>query len=241
MFGEHLEIDSQWVMLHQFAMLTEIEPILYDCCINSRVCYTGQYENDNHCRFCQQPRRRNRKPQRTFLYLPLIPRLQGYFQSKRKIELLSYRSKFVSTPGKILDVFDSGHYQHLLTTDVVIDGHRQDYHYFNSPWDIAFSFCADGYLLFKRQRGGPSATPLILQLYNLSPTTRTHNDNLVCLGVIPGPSAPKDISSFLAPFDAECVKLAYGVLTFNAATMTQFLLHAYRLGTLGDMVAINSN
>ena len=239
-FGDYFDIDSEYVAMHRFALLTEIEPVLYDCCINSCLCYTGKYKHDQSCRFCGEPRTRGGKAQCQFSYIPLIPRLQGYFQNPAKIKSLLYRDQYEHVPGRIGDVFDCQHYRDLLGKKVVIDGHEQDYHYFNSPDDIAFSFCADGYLLFKRRRSGPSATPLIIQIYNLPPTIRTHIPSLECVGVIPPPRAPKDLPSFLFPFDEECVKLAYGVRTFNAATKANFPMRAYRLFTLGDMVSINA-
>ena len=122
----------------------------------------------------------------------------------------------------------------------MIDGHEQEYCYFSNPHDIAFSFCADSYLLFKRKRNCPSATPLIIQIYNLPPMIRTHLPNLLSLGVIPPPHAPKDLPSFLFPFNEECAKLAYGVHTFNAITKSHFPMRAYRLFMLGDMVSMNA-
>ena len=239
-FSDFLDIDSEYVAMRRFALLTEVEPVLYDCCINSCLCYTGKYKHNKSCRFCGQPRTLRGRPQRQFSYIPLIPRLQGYFQSEAKINALSYRDNYVHFPGRIRDVFDCQHYRGLLGKKVVVDSHEQAYRYFSNPTDIAFSFCADGYLLFKRRRNGPSATPLIIQIYNLPPTIHTHLPNLICLGVIPPPHAPKDLGSFAFPFDEECAKLAYGVRTFNAATKSHFPLHAYRLFTLGDMVSINA-
>jgi hypothetical protein len=204
------------------------------------MCYTGHYRHDNICRFCGEPRKRGGKAQRQFSYLPFIPRIQGWFQSRAKIETLLYRHQFEFTPGRKKDVFDCDHYWELCRTKVTVDGHEQDYCYFNSPFDIAFSFCADGYLLFKRRRKGPTATPLMIQIYNLPPTIRTHLSSPVWLGVIPPPHAPKDLPSFLFPFDEECAQLTYGVHTFNAATESYFPLRAYRLFTLGDMVSINA-
>ena len=238
--GGFMDIESECVALRRFTLLTEVEPVFYDCCINSCMCYTGRHKHETHCRFCNEPRIRGGKVQRHFSYLPLIPHLQGWFQSEAKIQSLLYRDHFEYTPGRIKDVFDCEHYRRLLDTKVVIDGHEQEYCYFSNPYDIAFSFCADGYLLFKRKRNGPSATPLIIQIYNLPPMIRTPLPNLVSLGVIPPPHAPKDLPSFLFPFDEECAKLAYGVHTFNAVTKSHFPMRAYRLFTLGDMVSMNA-
>jgi len=66
----------------------------------------------------------------------------------------------------------------------------------------------------------------------------THINNLLCVGVIPGPHQPKDLESFLSPLDAECADLAFGIPTFDAAQKTLFDLHAYFLFKLGDIIAI---
>src|ERR1700691_3610602 len=55
-FSNYLDIDSEYVALRRFALLTEIEPVLYDCCINSCLCYTGKYKHYSRCRFCNEPR-----------------------------------------------------------------------------------------------------------------------------------------------------------------------------------------
>jgi len=34
-FGDFLDIDSEYVAMHWFAILSEVEPVYYDCCINS--------------------------------------------------------------------------------------------------------------------------------------------------------------------------------------------------------------
>jgi hypothetical protein len=74
-----------------------------------------------------------------------------------------------------------------------------------------------GYLLFKRSRAGPSATALLVWNYCIKPEVRTHLNGmgLMSAGLIPGPHPPKDMRSFLIPYDEECVQLAVGVRTFN--------------------------
>ncbi|KJA13855.1 hypothetical protein HYPSUDRAFT_151081, partial [Hypholoma sublateritium FD-334 SS-4] len=79
---------------------------------------------------------------------------------------------------------------------------------------------------------------ILLQLYNLPPEVRTHIGRLMCVGVIPGPRAPKDLASFLLPLDDECAKLAHGVSTYDCSEDCLFDLHAYNLYPLGDIIAI---
>jgi Transposase family tnp2 len=238
-FKNKLEIDSEWVILHRLAVLADVEPVYYDCCINSCMAYTGQYEHHEACDYCRQPRYgKKRRSRRVFMYLPLIPRLQAMFQSKEKIGFLSYRHQFEHEPGRIRDVFDGSHYRSLLRSKVVVDGVERPYHYFSGKDDIALALSVDGYLLFQQQRRGPSATPILGQIFNLPPQIRCHFQELLSLGIIPGPRLPKDYASFMVPVDNELAELAYGVQTFNAIDGLLFDLHAYCIQKHGDIVAI---
>jgi hypothetical protein len=126
----------------------------------------------------------------------------------------------------------------LCRKKVTIDGREMPYRYFSQDTDIAFATCLDGYLLYKRKRGGPSATPILIKLYNLPPEVRIHMHRLLCLGAIPGPKSPKRPETFLYPLDQERVDLAIGVKTFDCRTKAYFDLRAYNLFTLGDIIAI---
>jgi hypothetical protein len=141
----------------------------------------------------------------------------------------------------VRDVFDSEQYKNLCDQYVKIDGVSYPHKYFSGKHDIAFSLCTDGYLLFgkRSKRSGPSATPIILQVYNFPPTIRTHMIKLICLGVIPGPKPPRDWRSFLVPVDDELACLAHGLVTYDCVAKENFILHGYLLYELGDMVAIN--
>jgi hypothetical protein len=77
--------------------------------------------------------------------------------------------------------------------------------------------------------------PILLVNYNLPPDIRNHYQNLICLGII---HKPKDLASYLAPFDDECAELAMGIRTFDATTEEIFYLHAYTILGHGDIVAI---
>jgi hypothetical protein len=63
--------------------------------------------------------------------------------------------------------------------------------------------------------------------------------HLICLGVIPGPCIPKDITSFLSPLNDELVRLALGVSTFDTVDRWHFDMQAYIIMKLGNIIAIN--
>lgn len=237
-FRDQLQIASEYTIFRRMQTLSGVKPISYDCCPNSCVAYTKKFIHYQACPFCNEPRFKNGKARRSFVYFPLIPRLQGYFRSTEMVEKMSYRSCYQLQPGKIADVFDGAHYQRLLRHRVIVDGVKLGHRHFSGPHDIALSLCTDGYLLFRRRRKGPSATPILIQNYNLPPQIRTHLRNLICVGIIPGPKQPKDLESFLSPLDDEAAELAYGVKTFHAVEQMSFDLHGYFLFKLGDIVAV---
>lgn len=74
--------------------------------------------------------------------------------------------------------------------------------------------------------------------YNLKPQVRFCLENLICLGVIPGPLQPKDIGSSLRPFIDELEDLARGVPAYDTLRNHPFCVHTYLLDCFGDMPTV---
>ncbi|QRV98769.1 Transposase family tnp2 [Ceratobasidium sp. AG-Ba] len=154
-----------------------------------------------------------------------------------------YRARHPDTIG---DVFDGEIYQTLRQTQVKPD---DDYRYFDNPSDIALGLGTDSFSMFKRRRrkGKSAAWPLILTNYNLHPSIRTRLENIICVGVIPGPNECKDINSFLVPLIEELLELAEGVDTVRVAVgdeallgdILNFKLRAFLIILFGDIPAIS--
>ncbi|KAB5591318.1 hypothetical protein CTheo_5234 [Ceratobasidium theobromae] len=126
---------------------------------------------------------------------------------------LRYRLEVESehVDGVVMDVFDGTRYRELRETQVSED---DQYKFFDNPEDIALGLSTDGFTLFKqRRRGHSTAWPIILINYNLSPKIRTQLENVMCVGIIPGPQQCKDISSFLVPLMEELLELEGGIVT----------------------------
>ncbi|KAF8752888.1 Transposase family tnp2 [Rhizoctonia solani] len=197
------------------------------CCINSCIAYTGVYQRLELCPWCGEARytahRKNpvrRVPRRTFHYLPLIPRLINLFRSPPMAELLQYRSRRRPKPNTLSDIFDGRYYLQLLQDNT----------------DMALGLSTDGVGPFKTRK--QQCWPLIIINYNLPPSIRTRLENILCLGVIPGPRTPKELDTFLEPFIDELEELARGVPAFNAANRHPFVLRAYLIAAFGDMPAV---
>jgi len=74
---------------------------------------------------------------------------------------------------------------------------------------------------------------LIIFNYNLPPDVRFHINNILALGVIPGPKKPIDADSFLWPLLQELFKLSVGVRAFDILTGKIFALHAFLIIAFG--------
>ena len=219
--------------------LAGIEPELYDCCPNSCCCYTGPHERLRECPYCKEPRfRSDGKPRKKFTYIPLIPHLEAFARNQSMATKMKYRgAEHVHEPGKSSDIFDGLNYQNLRREHVEVNGRRFEHKYFDDERDIALGLSTDGFAPFKRRKN--TAWPLIIFNYNLPPEIRFHIDNILSLGVIPGPKKPVDVDSFLWPLIKELLRLAAGVRAFDILTSKVFALRAYLILVFGDIPAVS--
>ena len=65
-----------------------------------------------------------------------------------------------------------------------------------------------------------------------------HSENILTLGIIPGPKKPRNIDSFLTPLTDELFQLASGVEAYDVLTESTFNLHAFLL-VFGDFLAVS--
>jgi hypothetical protein len=209
---EELGIPSEFIAWRRLRVLSGLELCLYDCCVNSCVCFLGKYRDLQACPFCNEARYTAAgKVQHFFRYTPLIPQLQALFQCPKMVADLWYRlrAERVYDPNVIQDVFYGDNYCSLRGTQVSPDS---EYQAFSHPNDLALGLSTDGFTLFKQRRHGRStAWPIILIIYNLHPRVRTRLENVICIGDIPGPTQCKDLNLFLIPLIEELLQLESGV------------------------------
>src|SRR5258705_6260759 len=105
----------------------------------------------------------------------------------------------------------------LCQTQVMINGAGLDHHFFSNIQDVALGLMLDGFQIFKAQRdGGTTCWPLIALNFNLPPEIHTWLLHLIPLSIIPEPTGPQDLHSFLQPFVHACNKLTARVWAFNS-------------------------
>lgn len=218
--------------------LTNLEPRFIDCCISSCMAFTGQYSELTNCKYCSKPRWRSKRqtmedvaakkavepdkstPFRSFIYIPLIPRLRYQYQSPRR----SYT----------LQTYCKTYFEHLLDEPfTAIDDwwaakrYRDLRHQglFTQPTDLAFAIHYDGVQAV--QQTNFATAPVILINYNLPPATRYKKRNIILSLIIPGPNAQEDIDSFHFPLVKELKLLGSGVQVFDSFRQRDFMLQAW--------------
>lgn len=211
---------------------------LYDCCRNSCCCFVGPNLSRTHCPYCQSPRyHADGRAVKQFMYFPVIPRLKSMATNKQMSLLMAYRKEFQPVPGTYRDVFDGTHYQQLRGKSVSSGaGGCRELPIFGDGRDVALALSVDGFCPFKRRK--QSCWPIILFNLNLPPDIRFHLEHILCVGVIPGPKAVKDIDSFLYPLVEELLKLEKGVSAYDILSDSMFTLRAFLILVFGDMPAV---
>jgi hypothetical protein len=171
----------------------------FACCLNSCICYTGPYAKLDECPKCKMLRLdESGQARQMFSYMPLIPHLCALMSNHTYATCLQYHADEhakAHIPGMTTDVFDGLHYRSLLGEHVIVGDQRLSHKYFLDHRDIALGFATNGFAPFKKQKH--TVWILLIFNYNLPPDQRFQKDNILCVGIIPGPKKPWDADSFI--------------------------------------------
>jgi len=192
-------------------------PIQFACCINSCVCFTGLHTNLDRCLKCKTSHLdKSGQARQTFSYMPLIPCLCALMSNRTYAAHLQYcADKHAKThiPGITMDIFDGQHYCLLLGEHVVVGDQYLAHHYFSDHCDIVLGFATNGFTPFKKWKH--TMWILLVFNYNLPPDQCFQQDNILCVGIIPGPKKPCNADLFIYPLLQELLKLASGVSIYS--------------------------
>ncbi|KAF8688032.1 Transposase family tnp2, partial [Rhizoctonia solani] len=234
----HTNIPSLKEIRRQMLALSALKPVDYHCCRNSCVCFTGYLNNISECPYCRSPRLNPAgAPYAVFSHIPLTPQLLAMFRNPSTYEKMLYCLRHLKDGEIIKDVFDGLLYEYLRQTCVSVDGEKFPFKHFEDFCELALMIMLDGMAPFKKRKH--SCWPIIIINFNLAPDIRMHQDNIICVGAIPGPHSPKDINSFLQPLIDELSELAKGVEAVDVVRKEVFSLCAHVIAAGGDLPAIS--
>jgi hypothetical protein len=223
--------------------LTGLSSQLVDRCPKSCMAFTGEFKDELFCTYirdrqkkpCGQPRYdRNGCPKAQMIYTPIAPVIQSFYSNREMAEAMHYRHlhlqealkkmKSDSPPTEYSDFSNSiNHINHFCDSDL-----------FQNETDTAITISGDGAQLTMKKQS--DVWVLVVTILNLPPDMRSKAANIIIPLVIPGPSSPGNVESFIYVLYEELAKLSVGVWTKDALSGNFFLLKVYLCGVLGDML-----
>lgn len=232
------ELPSLRKRYNRLQSVSGIRPRLLDCCRNSCIAFTGDYEDLSQCLVCQSERYRDattKKPYQQFIYVPLVDRLRLQYKCRRRaFTLQTYCKPFFDNyntlePGSLLNDWWAGaRYAEIRAKGML-----------STPRDIALQIAADGVSATKISF---NLMPVVLFNLNLPPQTRYQLRNVLTSLIVPGPSKVKqhNLDSFLHPLIEELKELGdVGSLdTVDAFRGEKFTLKAWPVLITGDGPAV---
>ncbi|CAE6441230.1 unnamed protein product [Rhizoctonia solani] len=234
----HTSIPSLKDIRRQMLALSALKAVDYHSCRNSCICYAGYLKDLNECPYCHSLRLNPAgAPYAIFSFIPLIPQLLAMFRNPATYNKMLYRSQHIKDGEAIKDIFDGLLYEFLCKSRVFVDGEQLPFKHFEDFRELALMIMLDGMAPFKKRKH--SCWPIIIVNFNLKPNIRMHQDNIICIGAIPGPHSPKDLNSFLQPLIDELVQLAKGVEAVDVVRKEVFSLRAHLIAAGGDLPAIS--
>ncbi|KIM36857.1 hypothetical protein M413DRAFT_31260 [Hebeloma cylindrosporum] len=181
----------------RIACITGVYAIIKDMCPNSCIAYTGPFKALDHCPRCNETRNDPSKqsPRQQFYMLPIGPVIQAMKRQKLTAEKMDYFNQ--KTQEALKELQRSGSLERLddicCGTDILTQVHEGKI----SGTDTVLMFSLDGAQLYRNKVS--DCWIYIWIFVSLSPDERYKKKFVIPGGVIPGPSKPKIVESFLFP------------------------------------------
>lgn len=214
------------VTRNRLANRTNIHHIRYDVCIRNCFCYAADPEADT-CPHCDTPRSpADFRDRVTYDHIPIIPRLRLRYSDAEFAEtVMKYRASVMKLYKDTLETKKT-----KVTTDFwtgQLHAEQLEAGKFDQATDMGFAFFTDGVQIFK-SRVSFTVWPLALINLSLPPEVRFLDENIMIIGILPGPKGPDNLNSFLIPLYDELDALEMGVeKVYNGFTKSYFTLRAY--------------
>ena len=200
-------------------------------CPNDCILYRKEYSLLEYCPKCNAPRYKKKKiPAKVMWYFPILPRFRRLFSIPETAKSLTWHADMRKNDGMLRHPADSPQW-------IKID---KDFHDFGKePRNLRLALASDGVNPHGNQSSTHSTWPVILMIYNLSPSFIMKRKYMMLSMLISGPRQPgHDIDIYLAPL-IEDLKLMWdsGIEVFDAHRSETFNLRAMLFGAINDFPA----
>jgi hypothetical protein len=209
-----------------------------DMCPKSCMAFTGDFKDLQTCVYIRDKRvcgercfDKKGQPRAQMIYTPIAPVIQSFYGNREMAEDMRYRHRNLQKAlEKLKPDFPPTEYSDF--SDSL--NHINHSHLFQNETDTAISISGDGAQLTMKKQS--DVWVLIVTILNLPPNMRSKATNIIIPLVIPGPSSPGNVESFVYVLYEELAKLSVGVWTKDALSGQFFLLKVFLCGVLGDML-----
>lgn len=208
-----------------------------DACVNNCMLFYKEDEMLDMCRVCDEPRyerarfgQRKQVARKVLIYLPLAPRLQRLYMSRKTADDMTWHYRTQTDDGWMTHPRDGQAWKHLD------DSYPE---FAAEPRNVRIGLCSDGFSPFGKFGRQYSCWPVIICVYNLPPGLCMKEPYLFLSLIIPGPKNPgRDIDVFLRPLIDELKDLwNIGVETFDASREQNFNMRVALMWTISDFPA----
>ncbi|GLT99835.1 hypothetical protein SLE2022_172480 [Rubroshorea leprosula] len=209
----------------------------YDVCVNNCILYYGEYESQCYlqCPVCEEPRFKQRDvhsakpiPRKSLWYLPIIPRLQRLYMSRKTAEHMTWHLNCYNENEKMFHPACGEAWKHFDST------HPE---FASEPRNVRLGLCTDGFTPFGHSASPYSCWPVFVSVYNLPPTICMKQEYVFLSLIIQGPQSPgKNIDVMLRPLIDDLKQLWYSrIQTYDSFRHQYFLMRAALMWTISDL------
>ncbi|KAG2405345.1 uncharacterized protein HKW66_Vig0046000 [Vigna angularis] len=211
-------------------------------CPNDCVLYTKEFASLNYCPTCGLSRFKKKSdrvtgnegndgaPAKVMWYLPIIPRFKRMFSVKEDAKNLKWHSDERKCDNLLRHPADSPQWKKI---DDKFPEFGAD------PRNLRLALATDGMNPYGNLSSKHSSWPVMLMIYNLSPSLCMKRKYVMLTMMISGPRQPgNDIDVYLAPL-IDDLKLLWeeGIDVFDSHVQEQFRLRAMLFCTINDFPA----
>ncbi|GLT29221.1 hypothetical protein SLA2020_041010 [Shorea laevis] len=210
----------------------------YDICANNSFLYYEKFESQCYleCLVCGEPRFKqsdvhSTKPiaRKSLWYLPIIPRLQRLYMSRKTVEHMIWHLNCCNENEKIVHPTCGDAWKHF-------DHTHPDFA--NELRNARLGLCIDGFTPFGQSASPYSCWPIFVSVYNLPLAMCMKEEYGFLSFIIQGPQSPgKNIDVMLQPLIDDLKQLWYsGVQTYDSFRHQYFLMRAAIMWTISDFL-----